>query len=191
MPSKVIVADFTTSAGGGGASVHMIENGTTTVVFVDRNGNMTLGHFFNSTQATADLWPGDTATLSPDGSTITWSDGTVWTQSAPSSQLTVNDYVTDYPLYAGVGVHTITNGTQQIAWVDGRESIFSPGSVSQCDSSATSDMYPGDVATLAAGNIVWQDGTIWTRSATPQVLVSANVNGDVVLRLLAVNRDEH
>ncbi|MBI3861871.1 MAG: hypothetical protein HY290_08235 [Planctomycetia bacterium] len=182
VPSQIVVTDFTSS--NGGMSVHMVQNGTTQVIFVDGLGEMALGDFFNASQASSPRWPGQVATVSNNGNTITWTDGTVWTRSAPSTQIIVSDYVTDYPAYAGVGVHVIQNGTSQLGWADGRGELSLGVFINATQ--ATSDRYPGDVATFAAGNVVWQDGTIWTRSATPQVLITANVNG-AASRLLAVN----
>ena len=49
-------------------------------MFVDGNGNTSLGTILSSTLASAVLYPGDYATFG--SGRVTWSDGTVWTQTA-------------------------------------------------------------------------------------------------------------
>ena len=62
-----------------GVPVHLIQNGTSQLAFVDGLGRTTLGTMLSATTAQADLYPGDTATFS--GNTVTWLDGFVWTQT--------------------------------------------------------------------------------------------------------------
>src|SRR4029079_6778379 len=77
VPSQFVVFDYNN---GHGATVHVIETGTNNVIFVDGMQRFSVGQVFNTTQATSDLYPGDTATFSSDGNTVTWQDGFVWTK---------------------------------------------------------------------------------------------------------------
>jgi hypothetical protein len=153
-PSQFTVLDFTNLSG---APVHVIETGTTSLVFVDSLGRMSLGSFFNTTQATADLYPGDIAKFS--GGAVVWQDGSVWIPAAsPSPQITVTDYTNQN----GVATHVIRNGTAHLAFADslGHLSLGTFFNSTQ----ATANAYPGDVATFAATTVTWQDGSVWTKT---------------------------
>jgi len=170
-PSQMTVVDYTNLKG---ASVHVIENGTTDVIFVDSLGRMSLGSFFNTLQATADTYQGDVATFIV-GSEIVWQDGSVWIKStAPSNQIVVTDYTNPN----GLATHAITNGTSNLAFADslGRLSLGVFSSATQ----ATANAYPGDMATFTATTVTWQDGAVWTRtSAPPNTITATDANGNV------------
>jgi hypothetical protein len=85
--STITVTDYTNPQG---IPVHVVQNGTSNLVFVDGLGNTSLGSQLTSTTGVANLYPGDIATFS--GSTVTWQDGTIWTQvSSPPLLITVTD----------------------------------------------------------------------------------------------------
>ncbi len=73
---------------------------------------MGIATFMNTTQATDSVYPNDMATLSANMQTVTWQDGTVWTRTGASAQVTVTDYVNS----KGVATHLITNGTSNVAF---------------------------------------------------------------------------
>jgi hypothetical protein len=125
-PNQFTVLDFTNLSG---APVHVIETGTTRVVFVDGLGRMSLGSFINSIQATVDSYPGDVATFA--GGVVVWQDGSVWLPAAtPSPQITVTDYINQN----GLATHAIRNGTANVAFADGFGQI-SLGTFFKCDTS--------------------------------------------------------
>jgi hypothetical protein len=167
-PSQFTVVDYTN---GSGKPVHLIKTGTTHVVFVDSLGRMSLGSFFNPTQALADLYPGDVATFSGGG--VLWKDGTVWIQAASlSPQITL----TDYTNANGVATHLIRNGTANLAIGDslGRLSLGTFFNATQ----ALTNLYPHDVATITPNTITWQDGTVWTvTGSSPITTTATDANG--------------
>jgi hypothetical protein len=171
-PSQVYVFDFVNAAN---MPVHLVQTGTTNVIFIDSAGHMALGTFISPTQAITPYFPGVVATISLDGSKVTWSDGSVWTKTAPTAAVTL----TDYTNAAGVPVHLIQNGTNQLAFVDslGRTSLgtmLSP-------TTAQADLYgPGDIATISGNTVSWQDGSLWTQSnALPLTITLTDTNGVV------------
>lgn len=176
-PSQLTVVDYTNQLG---ASVHLIETGTTRVIFVDSLGRMSLGAFFNVNQATADLYPNDVATFS--GGSIFWQDGYVWTPAASRSpQITLTDYTNQN----GVSTHVIRNGTANVAFSDGlgRLSLGKFFNLSQ----ALADAYPNDIATFSGNTVIWQDGFVWTGTSSPPITTTAtDANGTIShLKLLS------
>ncbi len=172
-PSQVSVFDYVNT---GGKAVHLIQTGTTNVVFVDGTGHMSIGKYLSPTQLMTPYFPNDIATISNDFTTITWTDGTVWTLTARTSAITVIDYTNQN----GIPVHLVQNGTSQVAFVDGlgRTSLgtmLSP-------TTAQADLYPGDIATFSNNfnTVTWQDGFVWTQSNTlPLVTTFTDTNGAV------------
>lgn len=171
-PSQVSVFDFLNTMG---QPVHLVQTSTSNVIFIDATGHISLGTFLDAakTKLTTPYFPNDVATISNDFSTLTWSDGFVWTKAATSSIT-----VTDYTNQNGVPVHLIQNGTSQIAFVDGlgRTSLgtmLSP-------TTAQADHYPGDVATFSGNTVTWQDGFVWTQTnALPLMTTFTDTNGAV------------
>lgn len=164
-PSQLRVVNYTSS--NGGASVHVVEMGTNQVIIIDRNGVMGIGTFLNATQCSDSQYPNDLATFSPDGNTVTWQDGTIWTIAGASAQVTVSDYLNTN----GVATHLVTNGTAHLAFVDGLGRL-SLGTFINANQ-AISFMYPNDVATIDLTSVIWQDGSIWTKTLNPQLTIAA------------------
>jgi hypothetical protein len=94
--------------------------------------------------------------------------------SARPSQFTVVDYTN----LSGAPVHVIETGSKNVVFVDsrGRMSLGSFSNAMQ----ATADLYPGDVATFVGNVVVWQDGSVWMKAATPsaQITVTDYTNPD-------------
>lgn len=74
--SAITLTNYTNALG---VAVHLIQNGTNQVAFVDSFGRTSLGSMESPTTALADLYPGDLATIS--GNTVSWQDGSLWTQT--------------------------------------------------------------------------------------------------------------
>jgi hypothetical protein len=154
-PSQVYVTDYVNASG---RPVHLVQTATSSVIFIDSTGHMSLGAFNSPTTMSTPYFPGDVATASKNMSIITWSDGSIWTQTAATTAITL----TRYTNASGVPVHLIQNGTNQLAFVDGlgRTSLGTKLSAT----TAQSDMYPGDIATISASKVTWQDGSLWTHT---------------------------
>jgi hypothetical protein len=170
-PSQVYVFDYVNASG---KAVHLVQTGTTNVIFIDSTGHMALGTFISPTQATTPSYPGDIATISLDGSKITWTDSSVWTRTAPTSAITLTNYTNAF----GVPAHLIQNGTSQVAFVDslGRTSL---GKM-KGPTTALADLYPGDVATISGNTVSWQDGSLWTQTNNvPLTITLTDPNGAV------------
>lgn len=168
-PSIVGVSDYTTSFNN--AVVHVVQTGTTNVVFVDRLGNMVLGTFISPTQVLAPGYGNLIATFSPGK--ITWSEGTVWTLTAPNpGSLTVTDYTNPN----GVPVHIVRNNTNNLCIVDGlgRTSL---GTMLDAVT-GTVFLYPGDLMHFSGNTVTWDDGFVWTQVATvPPMITFTDTNG--------------
>jgi len=169
-PSSVYVFDYVNQ---NNMPVHFVQTGTNNIVFVFANSQIGVGSFFNPMQLTTVAAPNDIATISNDFSTITWQDGTVWTQTAPTAALTLINSTNAF----GVATHFIQNGTNQVAFIDslGRTTLghqISPGRV-------VSDLYgPGDVATISGTTVTWQDGSVWTQTHNvPLTITLTDSNG--------------
>jgi|GEM_PF-3401389 len=170
-PGQIYETDYVNNFG---IPVHLIQIGMTTVIFVDATGHMSLGTVNNALQATTPYFPGDVATIGANAASVVWTDGTVWTITAPTTAITV----TDYTNAAGIAVHFIQNGTEQVAFVDsfGRASL---GKM-QSPTTAFADLYPGDLATISGNTVTWQDGSVWTQTnAVPLTITLTDTNGAV------------
>ena len=167
--SPVVVLDYVNSSGN---AVHLVQTGTNTIIFIDGTGHMSLGTFINDTQATTPYFPGDVATISSDLTAVTWTDGTVWTQTASTSAITVTNYTNQN----GTAVHLIQNGTNQLTMIDGVGRI-SLGTM-QSLTTALFDLYPGDVATISGSTVMWQDGSFWGQTNySPVTTALTDTNG--------------
>jgi len=169
-PSRIYVFDY---VNGGNKPVHVVQTGTNQVVFIFANQVFGVGTFISATQLTTPACPNDIATISNDFTTITWQDGTVWTQGARTAAVNVLDMTNA----AGVAVHLIQNGSNHVAFVDslGRTTlgmVVSPGKV-------VSDLYgPNDVATISGNTVSWQDGSLWTQTNNvPLTITFTDTNG--------------
>ena len=168
-PNPVYVTDYVNSLG---KPVHLVQVGQSSVIFIDSTGHMSLGTFSSSTQMSTPYFPNDVATASSNFSKITWTDGTVWTQTAATTAVTVTRYTNP----KGVPVDFIRNQTNQVALVDGlgRSTL---GTMLTANTAVT-DLYPGDVATISSSEVTWQDGWSWTHTtAVPLSLGLTDVNG--------------
>jgi hypothetical protein len=171
-PSQVYVFDFVNAAN---KPVHLVQTGTTNVIFIDSTGHMALGTFSSPTQASTPYYPNDVATISLNAAKVTWQDGSVWTKTAPTTAITV----TNYTNAAGVAVHVVQNGTSQLAFVDslGRTSL---GTLLN-PTTAQTDLYgAGDLATISGNTVSWQDGSLWTQTAVvPLTTTFFDTNGAI------------
>jgi hypothetical protein len=170
-PSPIYVSDYLNP---GHLPVHLVQTGTNNVVVIDATGHMSLGSFINSTQFSTSFFPGQVATISGLGDTITWSGGIIWTQTARTSAITLTDYTNQF----GVPVHLIQNGTNQLAFVDalGRTAL---GTIN-----GTTVQNPifaaGVTGTLSANSIVWSNNFVWTKTnAVPLLIALTDTNGSV------------
>ena len=170
-PSPIYVNDYVNP---GSLAVHLVQTGTNNVVVIDATGHMALGSFINSTQFTTSYFPGQVATISGIGDVISWSGGTVWTQTAPTSVVTVTNYINNN----GIPVHLIQNGTSQLAFVDalGRTSLGSmlSSTTLQCD------LFAGVIGTLSPSSINWSNSIVWTKTIpVPLLITLTDSNGAV------------
>ncbi|MBI3861892.1 MAG: hypothetical protein HY290_08340 [Planctomycetia bacterium] len=170
-PSQVYVTDYVNTTNG--RAVHLVQTATSSVIFIDGTGHLSLGTFNNPTQMTTPYFPGQVATASKNMSTITWTDGTVWTQTAATTAVTVTHYTNP----GGVPVHLIHNGTSQVAFVDGRGRTSLGIKLNSV--TARADLYPDDLATISSNKVTWQDGTVWTQNALPLTIGLSDPNGAV------------
>lgn len=154
-PSDLSVIDF---VNGSGKGVHLVLSGTTACVFIDSTSHMSLGTFSDSTHATTPAFPGDVATIAANLSTVTWTDGSVWTKTAATTAITV----TSFKNGSNAAVYLIQNGTTQLAFVD-RLNHISLGTM-HSPMTALADLYPGDLVTISGSFVKWQDGALWTRT---------------------------
>jgi hypothetical protein len=128
--AKMVITDYTNP---NGVPVHIVENGTNTLVYIDGNGNTSLGTLLSATLASAVLYPGDLATFGSDS--VTWTDGTVWTETK-----SVPLFVTAADASGAVSHVQLLSATTLVG-LDGPLS--------------------GVNGTRQNGQIVWSDGTIW------------------------------
>jgi hypothetical protein len=170
-PSPIYVSDYLNPSG---LAVHLVQTGTNNVVIIDATGHMSQGTFINSTQFSTPFFPGQIATISGLGDTITWSGGIVWTQTARTSAITLTDYTNQF----GVPVHLIQNGTSQLAFVDalGRTALGSlNGTTVQNPIFAA-----GVTGTLSGNTIVWSNQYVWTQTnVVPLLIALTDTNGSV------------
>jgi hypothetical protein len=170
-PSPIYVSDYVNPSG---LPVHLVQTGTNNVVIIDATGHLSQGAFINSTQFSTPYFPGQIATISGLGDTITWSGGIVWTQTAPTAAITVTNYTNNN----GVPVHLIQNGTGQLAFVDalGRTALGTiTGNTVQNPIFAA-----GVTGTLSANSIVWSNQIVWTQTnAVPLLITLTDATGVV------------
>lgn len=161
--NSILVTDYVNARG---TPTHVVQNGTDSVIFIDSLGNMVSGRFINPTQAVCSAFPGDVVTFG--GNALTWSDGSVWTRSNPSSQVTVTDYVNGN----GVATHVIRNGTNNLVFADGAGHLSLGAFINATQ--AIGQLYPGNVATFSGNKVFWADGSVWTQALS-------NTNGGKLL----------
>jgi hypothetical protein len=168
-PSQIYVTDYVNAFG---KPVHLVQTGTTGILFIDSLGHIALGTFSSPTTASTPYYPNDVVTVSLDTATVNWSDGTVWTRTAPTTAITVTNYTNSY----GVPVHLVQDGVTQsggiiqVAFVDslGRTSL----GTMQSPTTMLADLYPGDLATISGNTVSWQDGSLWTQTNALPLMIS-------------------
>ncbi|MBI3861889.1 MAG: DUF3494 domain-containing protein [Planctomycetia bacterium] len=149
-----------------GATVHVTQNGPA-VAFTDKFGNTSPGTWLSPTQLSAF---GETVTFGTGQ--LMWSDGTAWSENillsgtqngggavtiaAVPNQIQVLAYLNGQ----NRTVYTISNGTSNLAIIDGQGtmSVATFFNLTQ----AADSRYPGDTLTLSESRIIWQDGAVWT-----------------------------
>ena len=158
---------------GNGLLAHLIEDGTSTVVFVNEMGNVVLARLNTPTQAVVPGWGNDVATIFHGK--ITWSDGSVWNQPTTAA-LPVS--VIDYTNSANqMTAHVVKNGTSTVVFVNESGNIVQ-GTMNASGTQATVPAWGNLVATFGNGQIKWSNGSIWnlTTNAAPQVVVTDYTN---------------
>ncbi len=162
--NQIQVASFNNGRGNG---VYMITNGSTAVAIIDRFGNVSVGTAFGNTLL-FNQYPNDPATFSRGS--LTWLDGTVWSPTAPPGAIL--PIVTHYTNAAGITTHTVQSNSNTVLFVDslGRMSVATFINGTQ---QVEVSLYPGDLATLSANSVTWQDGTVWTATANPPIKITA------------------
>jgi hypothetical protein len=114
--------------------VHVVQNGTSQLAFVDSLGRTSLGTLLNPTTAQTDLYgAGDLATIS--GNTVSWQDGSLWTQT------------NNVPLTI-----TLTDPNGAVSHVK----LTSPTTLIGLDRALQ-----GLTATRLNGKITWSNGAVW------------------------------
>jgi hypothetical protein len=147
-----LAPNYITSAGGGGTQV--VQNGTTTLGFVNSQSESFSGNFTDptdlvTTTAATGFPIGTTATIG--GGQIAWSTGETWSES-----LTVygtNPSGATISLTVTPSLAFIINASGQVSRVD----ITSPTTLSAIDGASA-----GLTATRTNGGIQWSNGTFWS-----------------------------
>ncbi|MBI3860588.1 MAG: S53 family peptidase [Planctomycetia bacterium] len=171
-----LATDYTNPSG---AATRVIQNGTTSVVFVNKFGGTSPGYWINATQLFATGW---NQTVTTSAGALIWQDGTVWNENvvlngvvdgagaatitARSARVVVNDYVNG----AGLPVHLVLTGTSSLLFIDSLGHMAAGAWTSPTQ--AASNDYPGDVATLNGSIIVWSSGVVWTPVSTTSAPVT-------------------
>lgn len=133
------------TANNGSAAVGVIENGTTTLVFFNRTGETTTGHWVNPNTVTADNW-NVTGTVS--NGQISWSNGSVWQKKLVISGTT--NAGGDISITQTGGQIILTNRTGQTS----RAQLTSSNTIVALDWGTIS-------GTIDDGKITWSNGTMW------------------------------
>ncbi len=194
--------NYTTSFGGGAVSV--VQNGTTSLTFVNGQGQKSPGFWLSPTQVVATAFGNEVGTLA--NGAITWSTGEIWTENvvlngtkngasgstsvtvAPSiavlpDQYTIISYVNS--ANASLKQYLIQNGTNTALFINdaGQMAIGTFINSTQYNIAAW-----GVTATIAAGEITFTSGLSWTQTvlaSTAPVVITSYVNvGDAGRRYL-------
>ncbi|HEY2253027.1 MAG TPA: hypothetical protein VGH74_18270, partial [Planctomycetaceae bacterium] len=144
-----------------GGSTRVIQNGTSSLVFINKSGGVALGQWISPLQAIVPAWGYDVATFNPGQ--INWSDGNSWTQSGPPAlPVTILDYINPVN---GLTMHVVQNSTGNVTFVNGGGSLVL--GVMNNPTQATVAAWGNDVATFSPGRINWSDGSVWLQTAAP------------------------
>lgn len=174
--AQVSVIDYFNQAG---KLVHLVQIGTSDVVFIDSQGAVSLGSWVNPMQATSPAYPNIIATFVLGH--VMWSDGTDWTHTNTLSPVVT---VVDYTNTIGATTHVVQiAGSNRLVFVDGRGRTSLGTWIDAGHTQALADLYPGDKATFSGATVTWDDGVIWTRTTTPPPLILATDARGVVSHL--------
>jgi hypothetical protein len=139
----------------------VIQNGTSTLAFINKGGAVVLGQWISPLRAIVPAWNNDVATFNPGQ--INWSDGNSWTQSGPPAlPVTILDYINPAN---GLTMHVVQNTTGNVTFVNGGGSVVL-GTMNNA-TQATVAAWGNDVATFSLGKINWSDGSVWLLTAAP------------------------
>ena len=150
------VSDFTNQRNG--LTAHVVQNGSTTVVFINEFGNVVLGTMTDSTHATVAAWGHDVATFG--AGKITWSDGSVWNATAAGNQVSVFNY-TDQA--NGMTAHVVQDGSNSTLVFINEYGNVVLGKVADSRHATVAD-WGNDLATFRRARITWSDGSVWNNA---------------------------
>ncbi len=201
-----LLPSYTSSFGGNATSV--IQNGTTSLTFVNGQGQTSPGFWMSPTQVVATAFGNEVGTLVPGGE-IVWSTGEIWTENtvlngtkngasgvtsitaSPSIAVLPTQYaITSYVNSANSSLKQflIQNGTNSALFINdaGQMAAGTFINPSQLNIAAW-----GVTATLGAGKITFSSGLSWTQTvlaSTSPVVITSYVNaGDLSRRYLVQN----
>ncbi len=150
-----------------GHATSITQNGSA-LTFTNEDGATSSGTVVSSNEVQATQWGNLTATLSSDGNTLTWSNGTVWTKGAVQVNIagtwTINGKQTSIQQTGTSLVFTNENGQTSAGMFIGSEEVEATGW--------------GDLTgTLVNNNtqINWSNGTSWTLSGV--VVTPPDISG--------------
>jgi CSLREA domain-containing protein len=194
--------NYTTSFGGGAVSV--VQNGTTSLAFVNSQGQKSPGFWLSSTQVVATAFGNEVGTLA--NGAITWSTGEIWTENvvlngtrngasgatsvaaAPSIAVLPNQYtILSYVNSANAGLkqYLIQNGTNTPLFINDAGQMATATFINSTQYNIAAW---GVTATIAAGEITFSSGLSWTQTvlaSTSPVVITSYVNvGDTGRRYL-------
>jgi hypothetical protein len=146
-----LAPNYFTSAGGGATQV--VQNGTTTLGFVNRLGQSFSGVFTDATDlktttAATGFPAGTTATIG--AGTITWSTGEVWSESLTLYATNPNNITVTLTVTPAVAF--LVNASGQVSRVD----ITSPTTLAAIDGPSA-----GVTGTRTNSGILWSNGVFW------------------------------
>ncbi len=139
-------------------TAHIVQTGTSTLVFINAAGAIVFGSWTSNTQVVVPAWNNDVGTFT--NGNVSWSDGAVWNPTnSGAPQITVTDYTNPAN---GKITHLIQNGTQALVFVNAVGVVVMANWISP-----TKAMVPGwgnDVATFGPNTIHWSDGNVWNQN---------------------------
>jgi CSLREA domain-containing protein len=197
--------NYTTSFGGGAVSV--VQNGTTSLMLVNSQGQKSPGFWLSPTQLVATAFGNEIGTLA--NGAITWSTGEVWTENvvlngtrngasgassiaaAPSIAVLPNQYtILSYVNSANASLkqYLIQNGTNTALFINDAGQMATGTFINSTQYNIAAW---GVTATIAAGEISFSSGLSWTQTvlaSTAPVVITSYVNvGDTGRRYLVQN----
>ena len=185
-------SDYTNARG---SATHVIENGAS-LTFVNFLGATSSGSWISPTQVMATDWGNEIGTIGTG--TITWSLGVVWndnlvlngfnssgptTITATPSPVAVTDYIN---AATGNAVHIVQTGTNNVIFIN---ALGQMGLGTVDNTQATTSLFPGQIATFSANEVVWSQGaavTVWTQTSPTSAVTVTNFtnNNGVAVHLI-------